>query len=266
MEGWICVHRSLISHWVWQDPLTLKAWIDLLMMANIKDSKALINGKLTTIKRGQCMASIRQLSIRWECSREKARKIISNFEADNMITLSRISNQKNDKARPLITINNYKAFQDISEDKKAINLTIDQTSGWTSETAKVLTSELAYNNKDNNINKDNKERGELPPVSVKRFKTGRYENVFLSPEEAAKLQKEFPTEASQMIEKLSEYMETTGKKYQSHYAVIAKWIREDRIKKAEEKPKKDKGYMERTQTDDDIKALELKKLREWREA
>ena len=168
MEGWICLHRSLISHWVWQDPLTLKAWIDLLMMANIKDSKALINGKLTTIKRGQCMASIRQLSIRWECSREKAKKILLNFESYNMIVLDKIIGQKNDKVRPLITISNYKAFQDIYEDKKANKVTTKLARDVATETA----TDLAHNNKDNKDNKDNNiKSSHFVPPSLEEVKT-----------------------------------------------------------------------------------------------
>ena len=84
----------------------------------------------------------------------------------------------------------------------------------------------------------------------------------LTQEEAVKLSGEFPAEAAGMIEKLSEYMETTGKKYANHYAVLCKWIREDREKPKQE-PKKNNAalnYTQRQYTDDDIKAIERKKL------
>ena len=83
-------------------------------------------------------------------------------------------------------------------------------------------------NENDNVNDNEREDTTLPPVNPFRHKTGKYQNVFLSNEEAAKLQKEFPEEAADMIEKLSEYMETSGKKYANHYAVLCKWIREDR--------------------------------------
>ena len=56
---------------------------------------------------------------------------------------------------------------------------------------------------------------------------GRYQNVFLTDEELADLQASFPTVWSQYIEKLSEYMASTGKRYQSHAATIRRWAGED---------------------------------------
>ena len=56
---------------------------------------------------------------------------------------------------------------------------------------------------------------------------GRYQNVFLTDEELADLQASFPTVWGQYIEKLSEYMASTGKRYQSHAATIRRWAGED---------------------------------------
>ena len=56
---------------------------------------------------------------------------------------------------------------------------------------------------------------------------GRYQNVFLTDEEMADLQASFPTIWGQYIEKLSEYMASTGKRYQSHAATIRRWAGED---------------------------------------
>ena len=56
---------------------------------------------------------------------------------------------------------------------------------------------------------------------------GRYQNVFLTDEELADLQASFPAVWGQYIEKLSEYMASTGKRYQSHVATIRRWAGED---------------------------------------
>ena len=56
---------------------------------------------------------------------------------------------------------------------------------------------------------------------------GRYQNVFLTDEEMADLQASFPAVWEQYIEKLSEYMASTGKRYQSHAATIRRWAGED---------------------------------------
>ena len=69
---------------------------------------------------------------------------------------------------------------------------------------------------------------------------GRYQNVFLTDEELADLQASFPTVWGQYIEKLSEYMASTGKRYQSHAATIRRWADEDAKKAAQ--PTRNRDY------------------------
>ena len=61
---------------------------------------------------------------------------------------------------------------------------------------------------------------------------GRYQNVFLSAGELSELQSDFPTVWQEYIERLSEYMASTGKTYKSHTATIRRWIADDRRKVA----------------------------------
>lgn len=63
---------------------------------------------------------------------------------------------------------------------------------------------------------------------------GRYQNVILTEAELAELQAEFPTVWNEYIEKLSAYMESTGKTYKSHAATIRRWAAEDRQKAVSE--------------------------------
>ena len=56
---------------------------------------------------------------------------------------------------------------------------------------------------------------------------GRYENVFLSDTELAELQADFPTVWQEYIERLSEYMASTGRTYKNHAATIRRWAAED---------------------------------------
>ena len=57
---------------------------------------------------------------------------------------------------------------------------------------------------------------------------GRYENVFLTEAEVAELQADFPAVWQEYIERLSEYMASTGKTYKSHAATIRRWVKEDK--------------------------------------
>lgn len=59
---------------------------------------------------------------------------------------------------------------------------------------------------------------------------GYYKNVMLSHEELENLKDEFPDDYNAKIEKLSEYMASSGKEYKSHFATIKKWAKEDEEK------------------------------------
>ena len=68
---------------------------------------------------------------------------------------------------------------------------------------------------------------EATPPKATRHKYGLYENVLLTDEDYQKLQEEFPHDYSERIERLSEYIASTGKKYKSHLATIRSWARKD---------------------------------------
>ena len=69
---------------------------------------------------------------------------------------------------------------------------------------------------------------------------GRYQNVFLSNTELSELQADFPTVWQEYIERLSEYMASTGRTYKSHAATIRRWIADDRRKATP--PARDRDY------------------------
>ena len=56
---------------------------------------------------------------------------------------------------------------------------------------------------------------------------GRYKNVSLTLSEYDALKNDYPLYADKYIEKLSEYMETSGKRYNNHYATILSWLKQD---------------------------------------
>ena len=59
---------------------------------------------------------------------------------------------------------------------------------------------------------------------------GEYKNVRLSKEEYKNLKEKLNSHTEIMINKLSRYMESSGKTYQNHYATILKWYEEDKEK------------------------------------
>ena len=65
-----------------------------------------------------------------------------------------------------------------------------------------------------------------------RHRHGPYWNVMLTDAQYETLQEEFPLDYDERIERLSEYIESTGKKYKNHLAVIRTWARKDGVKPA----------------------------------
>ena len=130
-------------------------------------------------------------------------------------------------------------------DKKTLQCNTDVTQGNTD----VTKCNTEIENRDKRLELENKDRERekndtptdtvsdtLPDTQVKpgRHKYGEYSNVLLSDAEYEKLMVEIPYSAA-MIERLSEYIASTGKKYKSHYATIRAWHRRDSEKQQTEK-------------------------------
>lgn len=61
-----------------------------------------------------------------------------------------------------------------------------------------------------------------------RHKHGEYQNVLLPDDDLEKLKAEFPADWDQRIQRLSEYMASSGKSYKNHLATIRNWARRDK--------------------------------------
>lgn len=105
-KGWIKLSRQIQEHWIWNDPEKLKAWIDLILMANHEAKKAQMRDGLVTIKRGQFVTSIDKLAKRWGWSKNRVYRFLSLLETDHMVE------RKANAYRTTITIVNYGKFQD----------------------------------------------------------------------------------------------------------------------------------------------------------
>lgn len=79
------------------------------------------------------------------------------------------------------------------------------------------------------INKDKQSTDEqIDRVdNASRHFYGVYRNVVLSDSEICSLKEQFPQDYVMRIERLSEYMFTSGKKYKNHLATIFNWARRD---------------------------------------
>jgi hypothetical protein len=69
--------------------------------------------------------------------------------------------------------------------------------------------------------------GPAAPTKPVRHRYGRYKNVLLTDDEMDKLKDEFPRDWGDRIERLSEYMASTGKSYKNFLATIRNWAKRD---------------------------------------
>lgn len=115
MSGFVKIHRSILTHWVYQREDYFKAWMWLIMNARYKEEadKKLIKGKLITIERGQLIASIRFLQQAWRWrSKQKVETFLKLLEEDKMIFRKNVQNIGQ------ITICNYGTYQDNKDSER----------------------------------------------------------------------------------------------------------------------------------------------------
>jgi hypothetical protein len=86
----------------------LSAWIDLILMANHKDSSFMIGMTKYNVKRGQKWTSIGKLSERWNWGRDKVSRYLNLLENEGMIYQERTNRGL------LITVVNYTFYQDFN--------------------------------------------------------------------------------------------------------------------------------------------------------
>ena len=121
-RGYVLLHRSLQDCWIWFDDDRFskgQAWVDLILLANHKDTKISFKEGLITVKRGQFITSIRKLSERWGWAYNTTKRFLNILESDNMLMC------ESDNKKTLITVVNYEKFQfdDESTDAQADALT-----------------------------------------------------------------------------------------------------------------------------------------------
>lgn len=149
-NGFVALHRSLLS-WGWHaDPATGWLFVNLLLMANWTDSE----WRGMTIKRGQLITGRKALAAQTGLSERQIRTALDHLKSTNELTI------KSTNKFSLITIVNYGKFQDVQSD-------IDQQND--QQVDQRPTSNRPQ------LNKDNKEQQSVKPR--KRFTPPTVEDV-----------------------------------------------------------------------------------------
>lgn len=140
-KGWICLHRCIQDHWIWQDAHRFKWWVDLLLRASHKDTKVLFDGSLIECKRGQFITSLGKLAEEWMVSRDTVRRFLDALENDLMI--ARVSTHKMTQ----ITICNYDSYQDIPTTDNTTDRQLTQQQSDTINNSITTSSNTSNSNK-----------------------------------------------------------------------------------------------------------------------
>ena len=113
MEGWVKLHRELLESSLWKsEPFSKgQAWVDLILLANHKDSYFYKRGNKVEVKRGQVGRSEVELSDRWKWSRNKVRKFLKDLEKEQQISITKSS------VTQIVTILNYNEYQSNEQQK-----------------------------------------------------------------------------------------------------------------------------------------------------
>lgn len=89
--------------------------------------------------------------------------------------------------------------------------------------------EVRGKNKEVRSEKEEVSKQEVSEQTKKKSPYGDFTNVLLTDDEYSKLSRDY-TDYEDRIQKLSYYIESTGKKYKSHYATVKSWARNEKKK------------------------------------
>lgn len=115
------------------------------------------------------------------------------------------------------------------EKQKQEALALQSNDDVTTSNDDVIKSNV-HNNREENNREDKREREEANPPPLATASLGVYKNVFMSKSQINELANLFGMKNTDAyIDKLSSYMKINGKSYRDHYAVVRKWMMDDKV-------------------------------------
>ena len=213
-EGWIKLHRSFLDWEWWSDINTSRLFLYCIIKANHEDKR----WRGLVVKRGSFVTSYEKLAIGTGLSKKAVRTALKH-----LIWTHEVAQCSNSKYT-IISVSNYDKYQEVGTPMGTPRANKGHTEG---------TPRATNKNDKNDKNEKNEKKGILENPNSKR-PYGSFENVYLTSVEYQKLMEKYP-DYKDKIENLAEYLESTGKHYRSHYAVILNWARKDEKESANQK-------------------------------
>jgi chromosome segregation ATPase len=182
-------------------PNVLTVWVYILCHVEYQPTDVIFEGKRLTLQAGQGLFKFYQVAQELGIAVTTLHRIVETLKNEKQIE------KQSSPRNTVITVVNWEKYQAVGKQNEK------QTEN------KRKTNEKQTENLP--INKKNLRNKEIKNVY------GTYQNVFLTDEDFQKLKNEF-TDWQDRLNRLSEYIASTGKKYKDHLATIRSWARRDK--------------------------------------
>lgn len=214
-------HKSnftVIDNQVFKSNLSLKARGLLSTMLSLPDNWNFSAKGLSTILPSDGESAIRSA--------------IKELETSGYLTRERIRDDKGIIIDWLWTFSDYPQVENpLVENQQVDNPQLDKP---------LVGNQPQLNTKEANTNGESKKGASTDGYATapakaapeKKGTYGCYGNVKLTDTDLSKLKAEFPADWQERIDRLSTYMDSSGKSYKNHLATIRKWAREDAKREA----------------------------------
>lgn len=198
----IKLNRKILK-WRWyQDANTFRVFVHLLLTANVTDR----DFEQVTVKRGQLVTSVAHLSRDLKISVKSIRTALEHLKSTNEVAIETTSKYS------IITINNYNEYQKVASALA--------NEGQATGKRRANEGQQYKNDKECKRMIKNERGATLAPL-------GRFKNVLLTQNEIDELKTKFPNDYEAKIERLSRYLESTGKTYRNHFSTLLEWLEKD---------------------------------------
>ena len=197
-NGYIALHRKILENpIVCKDTEHMAVWIYLLLNATHTNYDSMFKGERVTLKPGQLLTGRKSIAAKLKINESKVQRILKTFESEQQI--EQVTSNQN----RLITIIRWNDYQ---KNKQPTEQPLNN---------ERTTSEQPLNT-NNNVNK------------VNNVKNVYGEFVLLTDKQYIDLLDRLTnTQRIEYIERLDNYIGSTGTKYKSHYHTILNWYRKD---------------------------------------
>ena len=173
MDGWIKLHRSIRSHWLYNTKKAKtrrEAWEDILMLVNYESKKVLIRGQLYDCDRGQSLFSLENWAKEFNWSIQQVRTFFKLLENDKMITIEGM------QYTTRLTVCNYESYQGLLTDEQQTN---QQTANRPlTDEQQTANRPLTTTKERKEIKKEKKDKNIVAPPSFEEIEIYFKENGF----------------------------------------------------------------------------------------